>query len=161
MKIESVRLLGKMVANKATKRTLKDVSNLVIHVFCSIAKQVLIVPSHTSNERNGQIFVLIRLYMIGQEVGKALLNQVLQAGKFQMATNKLRERSQPTVSQRLTINAIDNLRQRQTGFLLKHLHQLLFQNTPIKIVNQTLTQHGSTTLVAYNITQGRGVTNNL
>ena len=70
------------------------------------------VMGDAADEGKWQVLMLIRGNIDTDEVDKALSHEVFDGRIGEMVVNKLRQTREETVCQRLTIDAVDNLRQR-------------------------------------------------
>ena len=111
--------------------------------------------SDAADERKWQILVLIRGNIDANEVNKALAHEVFDIRIGEMVVDKLRQTREETVCQRLTIDAVDDFRQRKLRFLLKFGLQIFRQKSAVEVVQEALSHHSSTPFVAQDITQGR------
>ena len=109
-----------MIANKTCERGLEDSAKLEVETFSGFAQFILIMPSHTTHERNRQVRTVVGLDVITQEINKVIDYNGPDTSIVKVIADKLGEGSQEAVSQGLTIDTLDDLWQIQTGLLLKH-----------------------------------------
>lgn len=117
-----------------------------------LRKLVFEVVGDAANERKWQILVFIGSNIDADEVDKALADEVFDGRIRQVIVNKLRQTRQKTVRQGLTIDAIDDLRQRKLRLFLKFHLQIFRQKPTIEVVQEALAHHSPTPFVAQNIT---------
>ena len=109
-----------MIADQTCERGLQNGSQLEVETFGGFAEFILIMPSHTTHERDRQVRTVIGLNMITQEVNKVIDYDGSDTSIIKVIADKLGKGSQKAIGQRLTINTLDNLWQIQAGFFLKH-----------------------------------------
>ena len=144
-----------MILYETLDGVMEDSSEGVFFGFYGLRELVCEVMSDAADEGKWQILVLIRGDIDADEVNKTLAHEVFDIRIGKMVVDKLRQTGEETVCQRLTIDAIDDFRQRKFRFLLKFRLQILRQKSAVEVVQEALSHHGSTPLVAQNIPQGR------
>ena len=144
-----------MIFREALDGVVKDGSKSVFLGFHSLRELIGEVMGDAADEGKWQILVLIRGNIDANEVDKALAHDIFNGRIGEMVVNKLRQTGKETVRQRLTIDAIDNLRQIKFLLFLKFSLQIFRQKSAVEVVQEALAQHGSTPFVTQDITQGR------
>lgn len=123
-----------MIFREALDGVMKDGSKSVFLGFHSLRELIEEVMGDAADEGKWQILVLIRGNIYADEVDKALAHEIFNIWIGEMVVDKLRQTRKKTVCQRLTIDAIDDLRQRKLCFLLKFCLQIFRQQTAVEVM---------------------------
>ena len=91
--------------------------------------------------------------MDAQEVGEVLNDDIVHPLIVEVVADEFRHRGQPSVGQRLTVHAVDDLFQRELGLCLEGLQHVGREYPAVEVVQESLAQGGPTALVAEDIAQ--------
>ena len=149
-----------MIAYETCERRLENGAELEVKTLGSLTQFILIMPSHTAHERDGQVRTVVGLDVVTQEIDKVINHDSSDTSVIKVTADKIGEGSQEAVSQRLTIDALDDFWQIQTHLLLKDSFNFFRQFSTIQVVDKALSKNGSTALVTQNIAQGWGMLDN-
>ena len=133
-----------MILHEALNRVVEDGSKGIFLGFYGLRELVCEVMSDAADEGKWQISMLIRGNIDANEVDKALAHDIFDGWIGEMIVNKLRQTGKETVRQRLTIDAVDDLRQIKFRLFLKFCLQIFRQKSAIEVVQEALAQHGYT-----------------
>ena len=155
LKAKNLLNFSTMILYEALNGIVEDGSEGVFLGFDGLRKLVCEVMSNAADKGKWQILMLVWGNIDADEVDKALAHEVFDGGIGEMVVDELRQTREKTVCQRLTIDSVDNLRQRKLRLLLKFVLQIFRQKSAVEVMQEALSHHSSTPFVAQDITQGR------
>jgi hypothetical protein len=150
-----------MILHKTLHRTLKDSAKLETFDAGGFAELVLEVPGNAADTRYGKFTTAIGSDMTGEKRTEIVNHKVVDGRHVYVIMDVFGEGAEETVGQRLTIHTVDDDGQGESCLSLEIGLKSIRQSTAVEVVNEPFAEHGPTTLVADDISQGWRVLNNL